>query len=84
MPNDLTTSVLNCTSVNISWSSVDDSITSYTLTVTPNTECSTEGSCTTSDQYYILTGLEYNNNYIISVTANNCAGPSSPNTVTYS
>ena len=35
------------------------------------------GVCNTTEEFFILSGLNYNTNYIINVSASNCAGTGS-------
>ena len=36
-----------------------------------------EGVCNTTEEFFILLGLSYSTNYIINVSASNCAGTGS-------
>ena len=76
--------ILNCTSMNITWDPPTNTggdgitITSYTITIYPlptslYSSC-IDGMCNTTDQYYILTGLQYGTQYNIYISANNCVG----------
>ena len=83
-PINLATSVLNCFTMNITWTTPTNIggegilITSYIITVYPPPSLSYSscigGVCNTTEEFFILSGLNYNTNYIINVSASNCAG----------
>ena len=86
-PINLATSVLNCFTMNITWTTPTNIggegilITSYTITVYPPPSLSYSscigGVCNTTEEFFILSGLNYSTNYIINVSASNCAGTGS-------
>ena len=86
-PLNLATLVLNCSSMNITWTTPTNvggqeiSITSYIITVYPLPSLSysscIEGVCNTTEEFFLLSGLNYNTNYVINVSASNCAGTGS-------
>ena len=79
--SNLNTSVINCSSLNITWDSpiiMREDISSYIITVYPPpslfySSC-IGGVCNTTEEFFILSGLNYSTNYIINVSASNCAG----------
>ena len=80
VPTIINTSVIDCHSMNVSWvyDSEDDEIgvEMYMIDVEPppvDGSC-IEGTCNTTNSFYILTKLEYSLDYIIRVKAINCAG----------
>ena len=86
-PLNLVTSVLNCSSMKITWTTPTNTggegipITSYMITVYPPPSLSYSsfigGVCNTTEEFFILSGLNYSTNYIINVSASNCAGTGS-------
>ena len=58
-----------------------EDISSYMITVYPSPSFSYSscigGVCNTTEEFFILSGLNYNTNYIINVSASNCAGTGS-------
>ena len=86
-PAPLNSSVLNCSSMNITWTTPTNtggegiSITSYMIIVYPPPSLSYSscigGVCNTTEEFFILSGLSYSTNYIINVSASNCAGTGS-------
>ena len=80
-PSSLNVSVVNWSSLNITWDSpiiTGGKISSYMITVYPPPSLSysnyIEGVCNTTEEFFILSGLNYNTNYTINVSASNCAG----------
>ena len=83
-PLNLATLVLNCSSINITWATPTNiggegiSITLYMITVYPPPSLSYSscigGECNTAEELFILSGLNYNTNYIINISASHCAG----------
>ena len=73
--------------MNITWATPTNigekgiSITSYIITVYPPPSLSYSscigGVCNTTEEFFILSGLSYSTNYIINVSASNCAGTGS-------
>ena len=55
-----------------------EDISSYMIRVYPSPSLSHSscigGVCNTTEEFFILSGLNYNTNYIINVSPNNCAG----------
>ena len=80
VPTIMTTSVIDCHSMNISWvyDSINDEIgvEKYVIDVEPPPEDGSckGGTCNTTSSFYILTELEYSVYYTIRVKAINCAG----------
>ena len=63
-----------------------EGISSYMITVylSPSLSYSSciGGICNTTEEFFILSGLNYNTNYIINVSASNCAGTGSVTSTT--
>ena len=79
VPTILNTSVIDCHSMNVSWvydGKDEMSVEKYMIDVEPPPEdgSCTGGTCNTTNNFYILTELEYSVSYSIRVKAINCAG----------
>ena len=77
----MTSSVINCHTMNVSWlyyeSNADEiSVEKFTIDVEPPPEDGSckGGTCNTTNNFYILTELDYSASYSIKVKAINCAG----------